>query len=424
MSTPEVSEITEPEEDRLRELLHRAAAQVPVTPAGSPLDTLGPLRVTSSRRSGRLLAVAAAVLVVVGLGAAWLLRADGDDRIETGPAEPPVTVAPEVLEQSGVWRLPEGLDGYQVAGAMDSGSTDVSATDHPGVLAVDDPDDPTRWLLIEAYDQWGEDPPTSRRVPVSDQVTAVLIDAGESIWFQMAPNGGPGDTVVSGAVRGMAEAELLGLLAQHFGDTQQLVAAGTSTVAMEAMLRDSKLDGEYALVRQGREVTAPRGGIRNLEVTLVGDDGTEVTVVLASNDQPPWAQILTLQLTAELFGMELQSSPGVAMTVDRRPDLGPDVIESGLGGAATGPVTGITAISDDGVMITAARSVAAVAAAAAASGAASADIAPLSEAEQLRILNSLRAMTEPEFRARLSGLGVDFVESTTPDGTVTTIQGD
>jgi len=417
---------TGPEEERLRGLLHRAAASLEVTapeqltiePAPTPARVRG-----RGRTSGRWL-VAAAMLAVAAVGGAWWLSAGDEDRLDTGPAEPPVTVAPEVLEQAGIGRLPEGLDGYRVVAAMDGGSYDTSSSDHPGVLAVDDPDDPQRWLMVEAYDQWGVDPPGSRPIPISEEVTAVLIPAGQSIWFQMTPTTGPDDNVVSGAVRGMEEEQLLDLLTRHFGDALTLAEAGTSTGAMEAMLRDSSLDGENALVRQGREAGDPGGGSRNIEVTLIGDDETEVTVTVAPGGLPAWAVVMQLELTAELFSMELQSSPGASMTVNRRPDLGTNVIESGVEGVEMGPGRGIAVVTDDGVMITASSAGWAQQAAAGTVGATPPTITPLGEDDQLRIINSLRAMSEIEFRAQLAELGIGFIEPSSPDDTVTTVQGD
>ena len=135
MSDTELTELTGPEADRLRALLHRAADSLDVT-------TPDHLEIEPARRRpnpGRWLGAAAAVLVVAAIGAAWWLSGDDGQRIDTGPAEPPVTVAPQVLEESGIWRLPEGLDGYRIVGARADDASSVYNADRPGVVEVDDP---------------------------------------------------------------------------------------------------------------------------------------------------------------------------------------------------------------------------------------------------------------------------------------------
>jgi len=356
------------------------------------------------------------MLAVAAVGGARWLSAGDEDRLDTGPAEPPVTVAPEVLEQAGIWRLPEGLDGYRVLGAMDGGSYDTSNSDHPGVLAVDDPGDPQRWLMVEAYDQWGEDPTNSRQVALSDQVTAVLVPAGESTWFQLtATEADPGEAVVSGAARGVDEAELVTQLTRHFGDAPALAASQSSTDAMKAMLRDVGLDGEHQLAWLGGGADDSPPATQVLQVTLMGDDGTEVVVELVDGDQPPWAQALRLRLAGEVISMPQDGAPGLSMSMRPRPDLGPNVVETSSAVPGRPDTAGLVVITDDGVTIT-------VTQAALVENLPS--VTPLSEEQQLGIINSLRAMSESEFRAQLSELGAEFLESPPLDGTITTVQGD
>lgn len=61
-----------------------------------------------------------------------------------------MTVDPRVAEETGVWRLPDGLEGYEVVGVRDGGEFATSYGENAGVMAVDQPGDPRRWLKTEA----------------------------------------------------------------------------------------------------------------------------------------------------------------------------------------------------------------------------------------------------------------------------------
>jgi hypothetical protein len=407
-------ELTEHESDRLRELLHRRADRIQV--ATPQFDVVTPTHDAPRRGNGRwFAAAAAAVVVLAAVGGAWWLSSDGTDRIDTVPAEPTVTVAPQVLEQTGIWRLPEGLDGYTVAGAQDGGSNDVSSATTPGVLAVDDPEDPQRWLMVQAYDELGEVPETARQVQLSDQVNASLIPTDGSTWFQITPTGEPGsDRVVSGSALGFDEVELVELLTEHFGPVDALTRASSSTAPMEAMLADAGFDGANELVWQGDEDTGPGGGNQSIELTLLSDDGTEVVVMLNDSATPAWAQVIRLLMSAELFSMPMADQQPLAMSIRTRSDLGRGVLESSMGPAGQQPAASLTVLTDDGVMINVYP---------AGMVATPQPIGSLSEEQQLRIINSLRAMPEREFLTRLSELGAEFIGADSMGGTVTTMQG-
>lgn len=406
------TELTEPEADRLRQLLHRAADSLDVT-----VPDHVELQPTRTRPGpGRLLA-AAAVLLVAALGAAWWISGDGEDRIDTGPAEPPVTVAPRVLEESGIWRLPEGLDGYRVVGAQDGGSVATSSVDNPGVLAVDDPDEPTRWLLVQAYDELGQLPPETRVVPLSDQVGVAVVPTPGSTWFRIAPTGdelgASGEQVVSGSALAIDEAELVDLLTEHLGSLDALASASSTTTSMEAMLDDAGF-GDDRLVWQGDGDGAPGSGSQQLQITLQGGD-TEVVVSISGDEAPAWAQVARLRMADELMSLSTAEFPStVSRTIVVRDDLGPKVLESIYTLEGMGAIRTLAVVTDDGVLLSAAPSFP--------DTAQPATVPTLTTDEQLRIINSLRAMPEDEFRARLAELGAEFVE---PDsmGSTTTMVG-
>jgi hypothetical protein len=420
------TELTDTEAARLRQLLHRAADSLEVT---TP-DQLDHPELQPGRRPsgpGRWLA-AAAVLVIAALGAAWWMSGDDADRIDTGPAEPTVTVAPQVLEQTGVWRLPEGLAGYRVVGAQDSGFATSSSVDNPGVMAVEETDDPRRWLLVEAYDELGDPPPDARIVDLSDEVTASLIPTEGSTWFRITPAGeGSSELVVSGSALGIDEVALTELLAEHFGTVEALSAAAGSTASMEAMLDDAGF-GDDRLVWQGGDDPGPGADGRSIELTLLDDEGAEVVVDLTSSDAPTWAQIARLRMAAEIMSIAGAQFPAAASSsISTRPDLGRNVFESSYAAESVEPFRTLAIVTDDGVLIGVSATMST------ATGATPAPVsAPaLTEEQQLRIINSLRAMSEDEFRARLTEVGAEFVEpetaemfvTTTPDGTVTPLPG-
>jgi hypothetical protein len=411
------TELTDTEAARLRQLLHRAADSLAVeAPDADDID----LTPSVDRRGrGRWLVAAAAILAVVVGGAVWLQAGDDAERIDTGPAEPPVTVAPQVLEQAGVWRLPEGLDGYRVVGAQDAGLTSVSSADRPGVLAVDDPDDPQRWLMLQAYDEFGELPPDTRVMPLSDQVEVALMPGPTSTWFRLTPagvgTGSSGELVMTGSALGIDEAELLALLTEHVGTVDALSTAGGSTTSMEAALDEAGF-GEERLVWMGGEADpGPGGRNRSVELTLVDATGREVLVNLAAGTRPAWAQVVRLRMVVELVSLPRSSGPSsVQQSIRTRADLGDGVLESTYEIPGTDALRTLAVLTDDGVFISASPTVRTDDLSA---------LQPLPEELQLRIINSLRAMSEDEFRARLAELGAEFIGADSV-GVTTTVVGE
>jgi hypothetical protein len=396
------TELSEAEQDRLRDLLHRAADGLHVTTPPAPSHWSHPSR----RRTAWF--AAAALLVVAALGATWWLARPPRDHVVAGPLELQ-RIDPTVLEETGIWRLPENLPGYRVIGAQDGGSFDGSAADTPGVLAVDEPQDPTRWLLARASAELPEQPANARRVPLSDDVTATLVRTDESIWFQAEPAEGSSiGAVVSGSAKGIDEASLVDLLSEHVGSLESLTTAGTSTGPMTAMADEMGLD-EHRMVWQEGE-GGPGTANEQVQVSLKGNGDTEVTLILNRTSTPAWALPAWLTLSAELLSIRSEGTAEIGLSVRTRSDLGRNVVETTASsdGATQDPEAFLTVITDDGVTISALRSYLLDE---------PSDAAPLLEQQQLRIINSLRAMPQEDFLARLSEMGAEYVG---PDSMVTT----
>jgi hypothetical protein len=410
-------ELTEHESDRLRELLHRRAGHIQVTTP--QFDVMSPTHETPRRGNGRWLAAAAVVLLLAAVGGAWWLSSEGTDRIDSVPAEPTVTVAPQVLEQSGIWRLPEGLDGYQVVGAQDGGSYDSSSAEQPGVVAVDDPHEPTRWLLVQAYDEVGELeqlPEGTRQVALSDEVTMTLVPTSGSTWFRLTPSGDAvGVPRISGSALGIDDGELTRLLSARFSTVAALAAASDSSETMEAMVDDAGL-GDDRLVWQGRGDGSPSSRNQQVQVSLAGDDGSEVTIIMNQADGPAWSVAVQLRMNAELLSLRSAGTAQGPISVRPRPELGGHVLESVAAVPGQPSSSTLAVLSDDGAWISAFPTFTS------ATGLEPATSRTLTEDEQLRIINSLRAMSEDEFLTRLSELGADFIGAD-PMMTTTTMQG-
>jgi hypothetical protein len=316
--------------------------------------------------------------------------------------------------------MPEDLDGYRVVGAQDAGLSSVSSADQPGVLAVDRRVDPQRWLLMQAYDELGELPPETRVVALSDQVEVALMPASRSTWFRLAPTGvgaGPsGEVVVTGSALGIDEAELLALLTERFSAVDQVSAAGDSTTSMEAVIDDAGF-GEERLVWQGGAADpGPGFGGEAIQVSLVDRDDVEFVIGLSGGETPPWAQITRLRVIAELMSLPNDGDPGsLRRELHERPDLGPGVIESTYTADGMDTVCSLAVLTDDGTLIS-------VSPVAAASPAAQ-TMTTLPTEQQLRIINSLRAMSEDEFRARLTELGAEFIGAESMGVTTTVVSG-
>ncbi len=396
------TEPTDREADRLRELLHRAAEGLDVTTP--TLDTALQQHRPRRRGSGRWLA-AASVLVVAAVGA--LLWWDSpEERVETVPASPEVTVAPQVLEQSEIWRLPEDLDGYRVVSAMTSSS--VRAL----LIAVDDVDEPTRWLSLADH---GVEIPldgSTRVIELASGLELLLRPVeGEEGVTRFGLRVGSSSAYVTGTFHGVEE-EVVDLLAATFDDVEAFEDFERRT---EALGRLRPPGGLTPIWDPGDASYDPRGVT---VLTLVDDDGPEVAVTLERTELPPAVAALRMRLVMrDLATIGGPGGSSVTQEFQPRPDLGAHVlqlrarIDGQPAGAAANQIVVITA---DGTVISVTR-------------VARQDeiltTEPLDEEAQLRIVNSLRAMSAEEFRAAVEAAGAELVDpdaAAGPNGVPTT----
>jgi hypothetical protein len=220
---------------------------------------------------------------------------------------------------------------------------------------------------------------------------------------------------MTGSALGIDEAELLALLTEHVGTVDALSTAGGSTTSMEAALDEAGF-GEERLVWMGGEADpGPGGRNRSVELTLVDATGREVLVNLAAGTRPAWAQVVRLRMVVELVSLPRSSGPSsVQQSIRTRADLGDGVLESTYEIPGTDALRTLAVLTDDGVFISASPTVRTDDLSA---------LQPLPEELQLRIINSLRAMSEDEFRARLAELGAEFIGAESV-GVTTTVVGE
>ncbi len=273
-------DLTAAQADDLAALLHGAAARVEVPAAAAPV----PL---PTRRPPTRWLAAAALVVVAAIGAGWWLTVDEGERVHSGPADPSpttVTVAPHVLEQTGVWRLPEGLDGTSVVGAQRSNAMGEL------LFAFDDPDDPTRWI---AFGRYGLRPslPNEDVVlhPVVDGVQLVDWSADGAKWTGyevrvengMGTGDSPAMTVIT---QGLGRDEVVDLVHSTFPDRAALLEPDRLTAALAAIDLPDGLHptwDEADLVATFGEQGPESSTFTELQVTLFDDAGREIVVTLS-----------------------------------------------------------------------------------------------------------------------------------------------
>lgn len=399
------TDLTDDEAQRLSALLHRAADGLP--PAAPAPAT--------RRHPGRWLAAAAAVAALV-VGGVVLLRGDGGERIATGPARSVDPRLATVVEQSGIWRLPEGLDDLRVVGASEIGTAE------PTRFLVDDVERPTRWVVLAV---------SSAPLPAADE--SEVVDLGDGVRLSIAgpADGDPGafsmwidggTPSLSGHFSGVDRDQVIELLRTSFGDPATLtdperLRQALATVPGIDGLEPTPWDSSVQLPL-GPE-PAGSGPVVALELSLLADDGDEVAVFLQRTGLPPGVAMLNTRLEFDRIE-QLGTFPD--MSVRERPDLGPHVLERRWDRADPSGRQ-IIVFSDDGTMLSASRAV---------SSDEAAEAVPLTEAEQLRILGSLRAMDQRSFQSTLAAAGIELTtaaggdlvaRSDTGDSTATTLQG-
>jgi hypothetical protein len=152
-----------------------------------------------------------------------------------------------------------------------------------------------------------------------------------------------------------------------------------------------------------------------VELTVVDGAGREVLINMAAGTRPTWAQLVRLRMVVELVSLPRPSGPSsVQQSIRSRPDLGDGVLESTYEIPGTDAVRTLAVLTDDGVFISASPTVRTDDLDA---------LEPLPEEQQLRIINSLRAMSEDEFRARLAELGAEFIGAESAGVTTTVVSG-
>ena len=407
----------------LTALLRGAAARVEVPAPAAPV------RHSSRRQPTRWLAAAALVLVAA-IGTGWWFSTGDGERVQSGPANPStpsVTVAPHVLEQTGVWRLPEGLDDTRVV--------DANRTSAVGDLlfAFDDPDDPTRWIALGPYELRPSLPHEDVvRHPVTDGVALVDWSADGAEWTGyevLVDNGmGTGDSpALTVIAQGLGRDQVLDLVRSTFPNRAALIEPDRLIAALAAIDLPDDLHAswdEADLVATFGEPGSESSTFTDLQVTLLDDAGGEIVVSLSDATASATAVQLSMEVTSAI--MSTNRGDAVVYRSHPRPDLGDGVLEYTFGAAGDGPTERdgtILIVTRDGVMISATRAVLV----SADDPEASPDAWPLTEAEQLRIINSLQSMNESEFRTELGRLGASHSDGTViedPVGPATTLPGD
>ena len=403
---------------RLSDLLHRAADGLHVDPAREL-----PIELTPPRHTRRPWLLAAAVLLVVaGIGAAWLLTS-GDDsqRIDTGPAEPaptpPVTISPAVVNEIGIWRLPDAGDATTVIGAQENGGRPSAQ------LAVDDTEAPTRWVLVGDYGVPGE-ASGSRTVDAADGMVIVLsTHEGASRSSRFGMRDGQSSEYVSGLYAGVDDDDVVQMLTGAFPDRETLVDPELRAAALAGLVAPDGLIPTWdsgVVMRASDSSSADSVQLSLLTDVDAGED-FEVAVSITQMGLTPAVTALLIRLQSEQMQLRLPGSDApVSQELVARPDLGEHVHELRYRAEGTPELPGsqLMVMTEDGVTITATRAVESTQAAA---------VEPLSESEQMRIINSLRALDRPEFVAQLEARGVEFfaagsVRQTEPGEPPTTVQ--
>ncbi len=301
------------------------------------------------------------------------------------------------------------------------------------LFAFDDPDDPTRWI---AFGRYGLRPslPNEDVVlhPVVDGVQLVDWSADGAKWtgYEVrVENGmGTGDSPVMTVItQGLGRDEVVDLVRSTFPDRAALLEPDRLTAALAAIDLPDGLHptwDEADLVATFGEQGPESSTFTELQVTLFDDAGREIVVTLSDATTSATA----LKLTMEVASATMSTNRGDAVVYRNhpRPDLGDGVLEYTFGAAGDLPAEPgtILVFTRDGVMISVVRAV--LVSADDPEARPPADVQPLTEAEQLRIINSLQAMTEAEFRAQLGRLGASYSDGSVvedPIGPVTTLPG-
>ncbi|MFN7150880.1 MAG: hypothetical protein ACK4V6_15555 [Microthrixaceae bacterium] len=377
---------------RLSDLLRRAADGLDVDPAREL-----PVELTPPRHSRRPWLLAAAVLLIVaGIGAAWLLtNSDDGQRIDTGPAdEIDGELDPQVFDQVGRWRLPSTESGLQVTAAFESQS-------RPGhQLLVDDRENPTRWVAL-IPNSWGgswgvadSGPFTVDLESPAQQVDAPPGSQLDADWVQVqgtSRNGGSSARLsLTVASNGVPVEDLLELA----DEVAQLALEAPNPGAAGHVLA-KRIDFGLQPVYDGRRfMFSWRDGEPEpdrLELTAVDTDGVQqIRVNLV--DIGPTAAVASLheRLLIEVRGLDPESDIPLARATPR-PDIGVGAFVMHYEGESDS----LHVFAHDGTSLSVEPQ-------------GTLDNPPLTVAEQLDVLNQLQAVGEQRFVDELARRGLEL----------------
>ncbi|MGB3412500.1 MAG: hypothetical protein WBA45_15030 [Microthrixaceae bacterium] len=439
-------ELTPAEEQLLQSLMKRAAAGLTVETPQSAQRALDahmpqvgaerPMRPSSGRSTGKLLGIAAALVVIVAIAGAWLQRGDTDSQIAATASDTAVasesraessaaadssgidagksqgasesagaeamspaagdvltddsgtefSIDPEALAAGGIWRLPDGSASLEVTG--------VQASPHESgfQIAVDDVDEPSRWFAVLPTRYWMDaggqlSPERTHELGNSMQATVLRPDEKSSptasTWIDLRQKGDPLNALTF-VYRGVPDAQALAAVK----DVAMSITDLTDASAVRAALVDLRVpDGLNATWDPGRVgyPLAEGDAIDALELKVRdSSSNTKFTINLNYTGLPPAVARLE-----QLFGLEaslLNAADGSARV---KADPYPGLLKLSSEGMEL-----LMAFTQDGVAVNVDRD------------SNTNEVAPIGE--QVRILNALRPISEADFRARMKDLGIEI----------------
>ncbi|UDY37113.1 hypothetical protein [Dermatobacter hominis] len=396
-------ELTDREEQRLRELLRQAAAEVPAAlPAERPfvaaVVSLDPHR----RRRWWLPAIGVAVVAALAFVGLRLTSDDGEvvATPDSGPIE---------LRGDGIWRLPPDDGRFRVDDVSQVGGESGSWT------AVDDPDDPTRWMTVLA-------PGLPILAPVFPVLDAQVLSDGAVARRYGPPPGAITETVwvvLTGpdvATPGQVDSPSYQVTVAYDGVDD--VEADAVIARLASSLAASSEPNPMAVIARleppaGLRMVEPSAGaatsssIRGVGLTVRMGDAADPTsptvgVSIVSDRTPPMVAALQRRSTADT---QLFFDRSGVQRVVPRPELG--------GGAFS--IEGSEMIGlylfDYGVVISLIDRV----------EPANGPRPQLATMDELvDVARSLRAMSEDEFRRELERRGIDGIDDSNGPTTTTT----
>lgn len=445
-SDPELApeaDLTPGEEAKLRSLLSRAGAGLTVqTPNPAPPDvlaarddraTLGAVDVPAGarpsvpaggrvRHPGRWIGVAAAILVVGVVGAMWSRSGDTDTQLAatatttdasrggqaesgssgnqdmvksegatptapgsglrnpetlTGGPDTSISVDPKALAAGGIWRLPDGSDSLEVIGVETSKRTSGFQ------IAVDDVDDPTRWFAILPTKYWmnvGGQVQPADSYDLGNSMTATVLRPDPatsptgSAWIDLE-QAGDNLNALTFVYKGVSEDEALSIVKDIAASISSLNDADAVRSALLAIRLPSGLVPTWDPMRVGYP-SDDDATIESVNLTLRNRESSEKYIVTLtySGLGPAVARL------EQLFGLEasLLNSPVGSGPIDV-------VISPGVLTLSYQGIDLLMAFTDDGVEMSAERS----------------SHKNLTIDQQRQILDTLRPVSESEFRRRL-----------------------